>query len=65
VQPLTSWDAPLTAITQFGGAERTVRKYSGRQTFRWFQEMERRGIDPWTGDIPAEFQDDHWLHSPD
>jgi len=20
-------------------------------------------IDPWTGDIPAEFQDDRWLHS--
>jgi len=25
--------------------------------------MERRGIDPWTGDIPAEFQDDRWLRS--
>ena len=27
-----------------------------------FQEMERRGIDAWTGDIPTEFQDDRWLY---
>jgi len=33
------------------------------QRDRWFQEMERRGIEPWTGDIPAEFQDDRWLRS--
>jgi hypothetical protein len=34
------------------------------QRDRWFQELEHRGVDPWTGDIPVEFQDDRWLHSP-
>ena len=33
------------------------------QRDRWLQEMERRGIDPWTDAIPAEFQDDRWLRS--
>ena len=33
------------------------------QRDRWFEEMEHRGIDPWTGDVPAEFEDDRWLHS--
>jgi hypothetical protein len=33
------------------------------QRDRWFTEMERVGIDPWTGDIPAEYQDDRWMHS--
>jgi hypothetical protein len=32
------------------------------QRDRWFDQMERRGIDPWTTDVPAEFQDDRWLH---
>jgi hypothetical protein len=30
---------------------------------RWFDELERRGIDPWTDQIPAEFEDDRWLES--
>jgi len=33
------------------------------QRDQWFREMERRRIDPWTGNVPAEFQDDRWLHS--
>lgn len=32
------------------------------QRDRWFDEMERLGIDPWTGNIPAGYQDDRWLH---
>ena len=27
---------------------------------RWFEEMERRGIDPWEGEIPQEFQSNDW-----
>jgi hypothetical protein len=26
----------------------------------WFAEMERRGIDPWEGEIPTEFQSAAW-----
>jgi hypothetical protein len=26
----------------------------------WFAEMERRGIDPWEGEVPAEFQSSAW-----
>jgi uncharacterized protein DUF6980 len=33
------------------------------QRDRWFGEMERRGIDPMSGNIPAEFRDDQWLRS--
>ncbi|GAA0346650.1 hypothetical protein NE235_09890 [Actinoallomurus spadix] len=32
------------------------------QRDRWFEELEGRGIDPWEDEIPAEFQDDRWLH---
>jgi hypothetical protein len=32
------------------------------QRDRWFDEMDRRGINPWTSDVPAEFEDDRWLH---
>lgn len=31
------------------------------QRDRWFDELERRGIDPWTDEVPAEFEDDRWL----
>jgi hypothetical protein len=27
---------------------------------RWFDELERRGIDPATDEVPAEFTDDRW-----
>jgi hypothetical protein len=30
---------------------------------RWFDELERRGIDPWTDDVPDAFDDDRWLGS--
>ena len=33
------------------------------QRDRWLDEMERRGIDPLTDDVPAEFGDDQWLRS--
>ena len=32
------------------------------QRDRWFEKLEGRGIDPWEDEIPAEFQDDRWLH---
>ena len=31
------------------------------QRDRWFEEMERRGIDLSADDVPAEFDDDRWL----
>jgi hypothetical protein len=31
----------------------------------WFAEMERRGIDPWEGEVPAEFQSSAWWAAPD
>ncbi|MEW1580683.1 hypothetical protein AB0407_21545 [Streptomyces microflavus] len=34
------------------------------QRDRWFDELERRGIDPTEDEVPAEFQDDRWLVSP-
>jgi len=27
---------------------------------RWFDELERRGIDPLGGDVPPEFSDERW-----
>lgn len=33
------------------------------QRDRWHDELELRGIDPMTGDIPADFRDDRWLQS--
>ena len=30
---------------------------------QWFDELERRGIDPVTGDVPAEFSDERWYMS--
>jgi hypothetical protein len=27
---------------------------------RWFEEMERRGIDPWEDEVPEEFQSAAW-----
>ncbi|MFE6697015.1 DUF6980 family protein [Streptomyces sp. NPDC057718] len=34
------------------------------QRDRWFDELERRGIDPWEDPIPPEFQDEGWLAPP-
>ncbi|MBC9715220.1 hypothetical protein H9Y04_21955 [Streptomyces sp. TRM66268-LWL] len=31
------------------------------QRDRWFDELERRGVDPAEDEVPAEFQDDRWL----
>ncbi|MEV8426283.1 DUF6980 family protein [Streptomyces niveus] len=31
------------------------------QRDRWFDELGRRGIDPWEDEVPAEFQDGSWL----
>lgn len=30
---------------------------------RWFCELEARGIDPWSHDVPDEFLDERWLSS--
>jgi hypothetical protein len=30
----------------------------------WFEEMEKRGIDPWADDVPEEFKDDTWYSKP-
>lgn len=30
----------------------------------WFAEMERRQIDPWQDEVPAEFQSDAWYRKP-
>ena len=27
---------------------------------RWFDELERRGIDPWGDAVPEKFSDDRW-----
>jgi hypothetical protein len=29
----------------------------------WFEEMEKRGIDPWVDDVPDEFKDDAWYQA--
>ncbi|MFC9688911.1 DUF6980 family protein [Kribbella sp. NPDC056951] len=31
------------------------------QRDRWFDSLERLGIDPWSDEVPAEFEDDRWL----
>ncbi|WP_414642019.1 DUF6980 family protein [Actinocrinis sp.] len=31
------------------------------QRERWFEELESRGIDPWTDRIPDQYQDGRWL----
>lgn len=28
---------------------------------RWFEEMEKLGIDPWNEAVPPEYEDDRWL----
>jgi Domain of unknown function (DUF6980) len=33
------------------------------QRARWHDELERRGIDPHSNNVPAEFDDDRWLGS--
>jgi hypothetical protein len=37
------------------------RRLPESQRDRWFEELEGRGIDPWTDDVPVDFQDDSWL----
>ncbi|WP_443053651.1 DUF6980 family protein [Streptomyces sp. NBC_00285] len=39
------------------------RRLPESQRDRWFDELERRGIDPQEEEIPAEFLDDRWLAS--
>jgi hypothetical protein len=36
-------------------------KLPDSQRDRWFEQMERLGIDPWSQDVPAEFEDERWL----
>lgn len=39
------------------------RRLPPSQRDRWFQELQDRGINPWTDDLPAQFTDDRWLHT--
>ncbi|MGN9756752.1 DUF6980 family protein [Streptomyces sp. SD31] len=39
------------------------RRLPASQRDRWFDELERRGIDPGEDEVPAEFQDGRWLAS--
>lgn len=32
---------------------------------RWFEELETRGIDPWSDMVPEEFQSDKWFRKHD
>jgi hypothetical protein len=32
---------------------------------RWFEELEKLGIDPWSDDVPERFQSDAWYTSDD
>jgi hypothetical protein len=58
-------------IIHAGGSSHTVISYCpwcgarlpDSQRDRWFDELESRGIDPWTDDVPDEFDDDRWLRS--
>ncbi|MFK8844454.1 DUF6980 family protein [Streptomyces sp. Ac-502] len=34
------------------------RRLPEAQRDRWFEELERRGIDSWEDEIPAEFEDE-------
>ncbi|GAA2250419.1 hypothetical protein GCM10010232_42900 [Streptomyces amakusaensis] len=37
------------------------RRLPESQRDRWFDELERRGIDPGEDEVPAEFRDARWL----
>lgn len=39
------------------------RRLPESQRDRWFAKLERRGIDPWKNEVPAEFHDDSWIAS--
>lgn len=40
------------------------RRLPNSQRDRWFDALERRGIDPGEDEIPAVFRDDRWLTGP-
>ena len=40
------------------------RRLPDSQRDRWFDELERRGIDPGDDDTPPEFLDERWLKPP-
>ncbi|WP_282693868.1 hypothetical protein [Streptomyces sp. CC208A] len=31
------------------------------QRDRWFEELERLGLDPWEDEVPPAYEDDRWL----
>lgn len=37
------------------------RRLPESQRDRWFDELERRGVDPWEDEIPEPFRDERWL----
>ncbi|MFD8935306.1 DUF6980 family protein [Streptomyces sp. NPDC059578] len=54
-----------------GGASVTIdfcpwcgRRLPASQRDAWFDELERRGIEPFGDQVPAEFQDGRWLTAP-
>lgn len=40
------------------------RRLPDSQRDRWFEELERLGVDPWSDDVPVEYRDGSWLSSP-
>lgn len=34
------------------------------QRERWFEELEKLGIDPWTDEIPEKYKTDAWYNTP-
>ncbi|MEV6103217.1 hypothetical protein AB0M28_00690 [Streptomyces sp. NPDC051940] len=54
-----------TAVIGIGYCPWCGRRLPESQRDRWFDELEKRGIDPWEDDIPEEFQSDSWLRLPD
>ncbi|MEU8513476.1 hypothetical protein AB0C76_18065 [Kitasatospora sp. NPDC048722] len=51
------------SIVEIGFCPWCGRRLPESQRDRWFDELERRGIDPWVDDVPAEFEDGRWLAS--
>ncbi|MFE2110284.1 DUF6980 family protein [Kitasatospora sp. NPDC059463] len=53
-----------TSVIEIGFCPWCGRPLPESQRDRWFEELERRGIDPWDDEVPAEFEDGRRLTSP-
>jgi hypothetical protein len=49
-----------TSVIQLVHCPWCGRKLPDSLRDRWFDELERRGIDPGAGPVPDEFTDDRW-----